>query len=348
MTRTYDSGLTLPIRTTIRTGVIELLLPTKRTALNPLGFAVAVVAMPLKIRGRGDDDFEIDVLMEILNNRAPAYAVAVGDLKAKPQGMAPGQGRGQLDVDVYSFCNHNRHLVLGRLEPDVTSLAFDVRDPGIDAMLEVARALLFDKRITAAGTQAKELKFEEEVSLITGRDQSVWMQSFTIEVSTNHPQWPGVVDYLQQLVAVHRIGMELTTADPAVSLISTRTNLVGLLETATGLAPTGIPSGVATKWTATLSGTAGVVVRIFVTNNIGPPTITLRDGEYWNGAAWIVAALTVGIRINCEPALLTIIEIETAIAGSAMIAVAVADPFGATTYLDPTTIVGVEQLGTLA
>jgi hypothetical protein len=206
--RTYASGLVAPLRTLVRTGVINLLAPLLRLPSNALGFATTIAEMPFKIEHGGRDDFEIDVLMDILNNRAPAYAVALGDSKNKAAGMAPSQGRATIEIDVYSFCGHARNIVLGRLAADGSSLAYDAYDPGIEVMMEVARQLVDGARLNATllGTKASEITWTGEANILTTKDKTVWAQTYTIDVVQNLPDFPGVTRYLTLLDAQHRIG----------------------------------------------------------------------------------------------------------------------------------------------
>lgn len=223
MPRSFDSGFALPMRTMMRHGVMNLLAPTLYDqSLNPNGYASGVIGFPFVMRYRGDDDFETDVLVELARNRAPGYAVATGDMKVG-RGGAVGKNLGTLDVVIYSFNDHKRDLVEGRLEGDVEADQALSKDPGIDVMLEYAFQLVADRKVEAMGTKGKEIRFAEEHHVFTHKSITVWASSFTVEVERNVNQNPGVTQLITGLDAKHRFRGDIApdpTADPLIETLS--------------------------------------------------------------------------------------------------------------------------------
>lgn len=207
--RTFDSGLSAPIRTLVRNDVIAKLGPMLRSAG---AFAQAIVPYPFAMKYLGQDDYEIDLLLDIVGNMNPVYAVGVGDMPGKRAGAA-GNNMGTLDVDVYCFTNHMRHLTLGRLEADPVALAVDTADPGIEVMLELARMYLTDTMPgPLLGTKAKELRFVGEHHMVTLREATLWCSRYSVEVELTSKTSRTVYEYITELKTTHKIGAGSTPA----------------------------------------------------------------------------------------------------------------------------------------
>ena len=219
MTRTYDSGLTKPLPTLLREGIITKLAPTLR---SNGAYAVAIVPFPYVMTGgelRAEHD--LDVLIRLVGNRCPAYAVGVGDIRGKRAGSA-GSYIGEVEVEVYCITNHMRHIVEGRLAADPPASAgtvpADKLDPGVEVMREFCRMFLSDcvpvvggtaqagNPYSVYGTKIKELNYEGERELITTPEHTVWGVRFscTIELETNMLR--GAVQLLTEIMSKHRIG----------------------------------------------------------------------------------------------------------------------------------------------
>jgi hypothetical protein len=205
MTRTFDTGLAEPLRTLIRNAIVERLAVLTRAQG---AFAQGIVPMPfaLKSQLRGMDETELGFFLDALNGRTPAYGVALGDTKVVKR--SAGSRVGELEVEIYSFCSHQRNLVLGRLEADGPAMLFDIKDPGIDVMLELMRERLDEQQldVETIGGKAKEMRFEGEYELLTNRNQSIWGSMFSIQVELPANPNRDIVEYLTTLDTKHRIG----------------------------------------------------------------------------------------------------------------------------------------------
>lgn len=220
MTRTFDTGLQYPTRTLIRSAIIERLQPLTR-ANGAYARAVEALPFAMKSQLRGMDESELGFLLDILNGRAPSYGIALGDMKLVKR-MTGGNSIGELEVEIYSFCNHERNLVVGRLEADFPAGQFDINDPGLDVMLQLLRERLADQTLCE---KAKEMRFEGEYELLTQRKASIWGSMFSIEVECPSNPDRDVTQYLNALDVKHRIGAG-STPNPATNpLIETLTTV---------------------------------------------------------------------------------------------------------------------------
>lgn len=224
MTRTFDSGLEAPIRTMIGEGIRGLLAPLSRASGQ---FARAIQRYPGIIPKHVDDSYEITVLEDILNGAAPAYAVGIGDLKAKPGG-ATGSALGTYEIEVYSVTNHMRQLVLGRLEQDAAAIASVAADPGIEVMVELVRMYLFGQHLGTKPASpsapptlyniASPLYFDGERSVFNGRELSIWASEFHIDVTLESNLHRGADQYITSVLFRHHLG---TNPVPVADVAST-------------------------------------------------------------------------------------------------------------------------------
>jgi hypothetical protein len=131
MAHAYDTGLAKPQRTLIREAVMARLALLKKPTL----YLQAVVALPLKIQGRSDEE-GISSLFEALNGAAPAVAVVLGRGDVAAAGQSAAHTRKTIELVVYVASNNSRGLVDGRLAGDPASAASNTADPGIETMAE--------------------------------------------------------------------------------------------------------------------------------------------------------------------------------------------------------------------
>jgi hypothetical protein len=222
MARTFDSGLSLPIRTHVRNGIISKLAPLLKSAGN---FASGIEGLPFILHGSDIDETIVKMVLDLFNGRSPMYGVALGDCKVRAAG-APGFKRGILEVEVSGFCNHQLHLMLGRMAPDVKANAFNTADPGIEVMMELAQQLLTDQTLGAPlNGKAKELVLQEEVELISMREMTMWALQYTIDVEIRANDKRDITERIESIYTVHRIGAGEAPDPETDPLIEHQTNI---------------------------------------------------------------------------------------------------------------------------
>lgn len=191
MTWTFDSGLLVPIRTTVQTAVVAKLAPL----LQPVGFLETVIGIGFPIKGSNDLE-GMDMLWSELGGRTPAIAVFVGDCKDEPAG-APGRSVGRMDVEVYYCSGHRRGKTEGRATTDAAGAASNRNDPGLHAALELGWMFLFNAVL--APKRVQPLVRHTEEHLITSSEASLWVQRYTTQVTLDVNTNRGIVQQLTQL-----------------------------------------------------------------------------------------------------------------------------------------------------
>lgn len=172
MPRTYDSGLTAPIRTMVRNAVVTMLAPLKIGQTG--GFLEAVI--PIGFSVDRADDHSIDLLWQELRGRSPAIAVATVEMRFEPGG-APDRSRGRLSVDLYALSSHRRSVTEGRTDSDAAAIADLTADPGIDVTLELAWQLLFNADLQI-GSRANPMTLLRETEIICDDEKTIWQQQW--------------------------------------------------------------------------------------------------------------------------------------------------------------------------
>ena len=176
--QTYDTGLALPQRTTIRNAVIARLAALKTTA-TPARYVFDVKPLARRFRGEGDED-GMNLLIETFQGSAPAIAVALGRKVYEATDGDAYLSRATLELAVYAVSKHSRGTVEGRLATDVTGDASVTADPGLEAMLEHIEELLLGQAIGVDGVS--ELRPVSEDEVITAADGSIWEQVYELHV----------------------------------------------------------------------------------------------------------------------------------------------------------------------
>lgn len=195
MSHTYDSALLAPQRTLIANAMITMLRPLTIPGLGlggaADGFLEAVISTATGIDSKQDED-EIDLLWSELGARSPAVAICPRDLKVDPTG-GPGQGQGELSIDVYFVTGHERGVTEGRAEGDAIAAASDAADPGMWALLELVWARLYDQKPVGLGTWARELKLVREFEVITAENFTLWKQEWRMKITRNANMYRGLL-----------------------------------------------------------------------------------------------------------------------------------------------------------
>lgn len=212
MAHSFDTGLSRPQRTLVREGIVQLLSGLVRA--NG-GYVAAVLPWAGVVRGWQDSE-GIDNLLALLNGRAPAIVVGLGDGNKTPAGMGGFNYKMDIEVTLYHFSNHARSLTEGRVSADARALADDTRDPGLDVMMEHAEELLGGIRVGKApvtnpvgevdrsipGIHMISPDREEEIA--TDETHTIWAQRFKVTVSRKLDRFRTVTELLASLATTIR------------------------------------------------------------------------------------------------------------------------------------------------
>lgn len=210
--RVFDTNLAKPLRTLIRERLIAQLSPLlKRNG----GYLAELKPFGAVITGSGDD-VHIDMLWDLLQGKAPAVAIALGD---KQYTAAGDQWRykGPLDIHVYVVLQHNRSPE-ARLAGDVVSEHNLSADPGGDVILEEIEQLLIGADL-GIGPTVKELRPERERFVTAIEHYALFEQAYTCVVTRTIN--PARRARTQQLDEIKTTGHLAPDADPTRRPITT-------------------------------------------------------------------------------------------------------------------------------
>lgn len=199
MAHTFDTGLTRPQRTVVQDSVLLLLDRLRyRTSPTPSGYLRALVPFCGKVRGPSDE-VGIDQLWDVLQGRAPAIAVGIGDMLYSPAGTGGFKWTAQLEVDVYILCNQSRSRE-ARMVGDVVTWADDTKDPGVNVILEHVEELLVGVDLKASDYTIRELRPVRANELGSGNEQALWHFGLTVQVGRSMKHRPR--DITQELTLI--------------------------------------------------------------------------------------------------------------------------------------------------
>lgn len=183
--RKFDTGASAPMRTILRSHIVARLARLLRTDPSGRGFVTAILPFGGVVRSY-TDELGIDELYTLLNGRAPAIAVGLGDKNYKAAGAGGYQFTSFVDVHVYFASMHSRSL-FARQAGDFIATVVPTLDPGIDVMMELTEDLLIGERARDAdGTFSpaiKSLKPKREEELATSNDITLWVQTYEAELT---------------------------------------------------------------------------------------------------------------------------------------------------------------------
>lgn len=232
MTITYDTGFLAPMRELIHDGIRAHLAPLTKTGPSPgPGFAHAIVDFPFVMKGGGQDDHELNLLFALLDNRSPSYAIATGDIRGKRAGAA-GFYLGDMQVEIYCYSGHQRGIMAGRMREDAVAKLTKTADPGVWAMMELARCFLQDQYPYTTKTQdgkpigstVKELRYDGERELVTTREGSLWGVQFSLQVELRSNMLRYATQLLTEIMTRHHVGAGDQAAAPTDPVIITQTH----------------------------------------------------------------------------------------------------------------------------
>jgi hypothetical protein len=207
MAHAFDTGLSRPQRTLIRSGIVTLLSGLLR---SNGGYLAAVIPWAGVVRGYTDVD-GVDELKKALQGRAPAIAVALGDRVSEAAGMGGFNWKGAIEVSLYHYANHQSSITEGRTSSNAAALASDVLDPGLDVMLEHAEELLVGQSVGGAlvtnpiGERTRKaptihrITPTREEELLTDPTHTLWVQRYAVQVDRKIDRYRGVTELLEEI-----------------------------------------------------------------------------------------------------------------------------------------------------
>lgn len=196
MAHTFDTGLARTLRYTVRTFVLDTLDRLRyRATPVPSGYLKALIPHSTDVRG-SNDEVGIDILFEALNGRAPAVAVVVGDKSYEPAG-AQHRYMATLDVKVY-VQSHNSRSMLARDEGGAEAQLSDLKDPGIEVIMEHIEELLIGAKHSS--DHIKDLRPQREEEIASTKELTLWMMTFQVKV-TRSTDWKR--DLTEYLTSIH-------------------------------------------------------------------------------------------------------------------------------------------------
>jgi hypothetical protein len=224
---TFDTGLSVPQRRLLRDAIVTALAPMLRASGR---YCDAVVAYDRPVKTGAEQ--EIGELIDTLNGRDPAIAVALGRQIFTPDGVRGDRGThaGTITAFVY-YLSRNLRSHMARVAGDVRSGQVDTADPGIEVMLEHGLEILTGAKVTDDSGTVHRLIPKDEDELETGADYSLWCQTFEVRVQRDRKLKKGVSQRVTTIVTTHDEHPDLTPDDhvldgnPQNPLITSETEL---------------------------------------------------------------------------------------------------------------------------
>lgn len=179
MSHVFDHGLSLPVRTLVRLAAIARLAPKARA--NG-GYLEAIEPFPYVVQGVRDED-GVDHAFQVLNGRAPAVLIALGDKRFESTSTTQHRYQGDLGLQVLIVSNSSRGL-LDRLTLDPVAEADDTADPGADVILEHVAELLIGCDL-GIGSKVQDPRPVSEEHLGTEEALTLWALNFTISAAAS-------------------------------------------------------------------------------------------------------------------------------------------------------------------
>lgn len=201
MSHQFDTRMLKAQRTLIRDAIVAQVAPLLKTSSSGEGYLGAVLPFGAVISG-ASDDLHLGMLWDLLQGKAPAVAIALGN---KNYTAAGDQYRfkGPLDVHVYLVVNSLRSHV-ARQAGDVVSTVDSKADPGADTILEQLEQQLIGVNL-GLGDSIKELRPVAEEFVISDGALALWEARYQLVVGrTIDHQHRRPAQQLDEIVTTHR------------------------------------------------------------------------------------------------------------------------------------------------
>lgn len=218
MTHAFDTGAPLAQRTLIRRGVISLLSGLKK----PAGYLIDVIPFGAVVRSYTDVD-GVTMLIDAIGGRTPSILIALGDASSKVANISGFQAAKEIELLVYHASGHARNYLTGRHEMDVSAVASDGADPGLDVIMEHTEELIIGQYcgISPPQPSIKQARPDREEELHTGAPLTIWLQTFRIPVTRVINEFRTATQLLESIAWRFAIDIaEILPPDPPVDELS--------------------------------------------------------------------------------------------------------------------------------
>jgi hypothetical protein len=223
MAHSFDSGAAKPQRALLKDGVVSLLTPLKLVPGSPPtgGYLLDIIKFGGVVWSTQNDGPDLQTLMKTFA-RTPTVGVATGTLTAQTATVNKRHAIGQVELILFFGNQHGRDAHHGRLESDVTALANDQADPGLDVAMEHCRELLLGQWPTVLTSTVKQLEFRTEEEVVTLPTLTLWQQKYMVTLTHLVPNVGGEFRTAQQLLdSIHwRVTTESGEALPPAEATS--------------------------------------------------------------------------------------------------------------------------------
>lgn len=207
MAHAFDTGLAAPQRTLVVQGAVAALAGLKKTAGL---YLEAVEQFGGVIRSYADEE-GIAELEQLLQGRAPAIAISLGDRTPGGAGVGGHKHFDELELLVYFYTRHPRNIQAGRQTQDAISVAANTADPGLHVIFEHVEELLVGSRIGGSTPTIKQCRLTREVEVRTRNGFTLWCQHYAIGVDRQIKEFRSITQKLAEIRASIRPtpGLEL-------------------------------------------------------------------------------------------------------------------------------------------
>ena len=207
MSLPYQDGRLRPQETLIAEALVERLSLLHRSRGLFLAHVGELPAMPSRLR---DDAW--DSMLQRLRGQAPAALVVLDAARTTEGDNTWRVWHRMYDVTVAVFSTHRRDLVLGRLDPDMRSLAEDARDPGMRAMCELIDTLVLGWKLDVPGVYEMRPGNQGMQTVYAGAAGTLRELHYQVLAELRRGDWPEPARYIESIhTQLGPHGLALTT-----------------------------------------------------------------------------------------------------------------------------------------
>lgn len=172
MAHRFDSGLSVPIRQSIRDAIADALKPMLRAQGS---YVATIVKLPMTSRFSSEADEQM--LDELVQGNSPAIGIGLGR-QTFSRGSTNGTlWRGDLEISIY-VCVKNVRSVLAGLAGDVVSSFNATKDPGVETILEHCLGRISGTQVLAP--EGAKITPDTEEPAYVGAEWQVWEQAYRV------------------------------------------------------------------------------------------------------------------------------------------------------------------------
>lgn len=204
----FDTGLSVPQRTLLQQGAIDLL--SKLTRAQG-GYLASVIPFGGLVRTY-TDEVDIELLMRQFG-KTPAIGIGTGTRPFQTLNVSRREFKSDVQLLVYFATQHGRDMQRGRMEADVRGLTNAQADPGLHVIMEHTLELLCGVFPTTLTSTIKQIIPEREEELAPLPEITIWLQTYNVQLSTLKIADRGGSEWRTPEQLLESIGWRITT-DP--------------------------------------------------------------------------------------------------------------------------------------